>query len=166
MLAVAILLLYATFFAAVAHNDHLALWGVFTGAVHGMLGGVIAGPGRTWIRACLTLSQRLESSTGCGRRDVVTFGGTGSSSAVAAPRARARHQRLPVRAASSSGRAVRQRWTRRVCKERRPAQGVGSSCSRRGSRRPDRRTSDPTTALMSEPAKMPTLAWSVSDAAS
>ena len=43
VLAVAIALLYATFFAAVAHNDHLAVWGVFTGAVHGMLGGVVVG---------------------------------------------------------------------------------------------------------------------------
>jgi hypothetical protein len=42
-LAIAIALLYATFFAAVAHNDHLAWWGVFAGAVHGLLGGIVVG---------------------------------------------------------------------------------------------------------------------------
>jgi hypothetical protein len=42
-LAIAIVLLYATFFAAVAHNDHLAWWGVFAGAVHGLLGGIVVG---------------------------------------------------------------------------------------------------------------------------
>jgi hypothetical protein len=36
-------LLYAAFFAAVAHNDHLALWGLFAGALHGLLGGVVVG---------------------------------------------------------------------------------------------------------------------------
>jgi hypothetical protein len=42
-LAVAIVLLYAAFFASVARNDHLALWGLFAGAVHGVLGGVVVG---------------------------------------------------------------------------------------------------------------------------
>jgi hypothetical protein len=42
-LAVGIVLLYATFFAAVAHNDHLVWWGLFAGAVHGLLGGIIVG---------------------------------------------------------------------------------------------------------------------------
>lgn len=42
-LAVAIVLLFATFFSAVAHNDHLAWWGVFLGAIHGLLGGLVVG---------------------------------------------------------------------------------------------------------------------------
>jgi hypothetical protein len=42
-LAIAIVLLFATFFAAVAGNDHLAWWGIFTGAVHGLLGGLVVG---------------------------------------------------------------------------------------------------------------------------
>ena len=41
VLAVAIVLLYATFFAAVAGNGHLAWWGLFAGAVHGLLGGIV-----------------------------------------------------------------------------------------------------------------------------
>jgi hypothetical protein len=36
-------LLYAAFFAALARNDHLALWGLFAGAAHGLLGGVVVG---------------------------------------------------------------------------------------------------------------------------
>jgi hypothetical protein len=43
VLAVAIVLLYATFFQAVGHNDHLAWWGLLTGAVHGLLGGIVVG---------------------------------------------------------------------------------------------------------------------------
>lgn len=43
VLAVAIVLLYATFFQAVAHNDHLAWWGVLAGAIHGLLGGIVVG---------------------------------------------------------------------------------------------------------------------------
>ena len=39
------MLLYATFFQAVAHNDHLACWGVFAGAMHGLIGGIVVG---TW----------------------------------------------------------------------------------------------------------------------
>lgn len=73
-LAVAIVLLYATFFAAVAQNDHLAWWGVFAGAVHGVLGGVVVG-------AFVDLHPRMphpDPAPGVfyrhyGRRDVVTF---------------------------------------------------------------------------------------------
>jgi hypothetical protein len=73
-LAIAIVLLYATFFAAVARNDHLALWGLFTGAVHGLLGGVVVG-------AWPDLHPRMPDPVPApgvfyrhyGRRDVVTF---------------------------------------------------------------------------------------------
>lgn len=40
--AVGIVLLYATFFAAVG-NEHLLWWGVCAGAVHGALGGLVIG---------------------------------------------------------------------------------------------------------------------------
>ncbi|WP_219418654.1 hypothetical protein [Pseudonocardia nigra] len=43
VLAVAIVQLYAAFFAAVAHNDHLAWWGIVAGAIHGLLGGIVVG---------------------------------------------------------------------------------------------------------------------------
>ncbi|MDK3256625.1 hypothetical protein [Blastococcus capsensis] len=43
VLAIAIVLLYATFFQAVAHNDHLAWWGLLTGAIHGLVGGIVVG---------------------------------------------------------------------------------------------------------------------------
>lgn len=43
VLAIAIVLLYATFFLAVAHNDHLAWWGVLAGAIHGLIGGIVVG---------------------------------------------------------------------------------------------------------------------------
>lgn len=43
VLAIAIVLLYATFFQAVAHNDHLAGWGVLAGAIHGLIGGIVVG---------------------------------------------------------------------------------------------------------------------------
>ena len=74
LLAVAIVLLYATFFAAVAHNDHLALWGVFAGAVHAALGGVVVG-------AWPDLDPRMPHPVPApgvfyrhyGRRDVLTF---------------------------------------------------------------------------------------------
>ncbi len=74
MLAVAVVLLYATFFAAVARNDHLALWGLFAGAVHGLLGGVVVG-------AFPDLHPRMPDPMPApgvfyrhyGRRDVVTF---------------------------------------------------------------------------------------------
>jgi hypothetical protein len=73
-LAVAIVLLYATFFAAVARNDHLALWGLFAGAVHGLLGGVVVG-------AFPDLHPRMPDPVPApgvfyrhyGRREVVTF---------------------------------------------------------------------------------------------
>ncbi len=73
-LAVAIVLLYATFFAAVARNDHLAVWGLFAGAVHGLLGGVVVG-------AWPDLHPRMPDPVPApgvfcrhyGRRDVVTF---------------------------------------------------------------------------------------------
>lgn len=40
--AVGIVLLYATFFAAVG-NDHLLWWGLLAGALHGALGGLVIG---------------------------------------------------------------------------------------------------------------------------
>lgn len=43
VLAVAIVLLYAMFFATVADNDNLAWWGILAGTVHGLLGGVVIG---------------------------------------------------------------------------------------------------------------------------
>jgi hypothetical protein len=74
IVAVAIVLLYATFFAAVARNDHLAVWGLFAGAVHGLLGGVVVG-------AFPDLHPRMPNPVPApgvfyrhyGRRDVVTF---------------------------------------------------------------------------------------------
>ncbi len=42
LLAAVIVLLFSLFFAAVG-NDHLAWWGLFAGAVHGVLGGVVVG---------------------------------------------------------------------------------------------------------------------------
>jgi hypothetical protein len=73
-LAVAIVLLYATFFAAIARNDHLAAWGLFAGAVHGLLGGVVVG-------AFPDLHPRMPDPLPApgvfyrhyGRRDVLTF---------------------------------------------------------------------------------------------
>lgn len=73
-LAVAIVLLYASFFAAVARNDHLAWWGIFAGAVHGLLGGVVVG-------AFVDLHPRMPDDVPApgvfyrhyGRRDVLTF---------------------------------------------------------------------------------------------
>ncbi len=63
-LTVAIVLLYATFFQAVAHNDHLAWWGLLAGAVHGMLGGIVVG---AWPdlhpETCPTRSRRPACST-------------------------------------------------------------------------------------------------------
>jgi hypothetical protein len=74
VVAVVIVLLYATFFAAVARNDHLAVWGLFTGAVHGLLGGLVVG-------AFPDLHPRMPNPVPApgvfyrhyGRRDVVTF---------------------------------------------------------------------------------------------
>jgi hypothetical protein len=73
-LAVSIVLLFATFFAAVADNDNLAWWGLFAGAVHGLLGGVVVG-------AFVDLHPRMPDPVPApgvfyrhyGRRDVVTF---------------------------------------------------------------------------------------------
>jgi hypothetical protein len=73
-LAIAIVLLYAAFFAAVARNDHLALWGLFAGVVHGLLGGVVVG-------AFEDLHPRMPHEVPApgvfyrhyGRRDVLTF---------------------------------------------------------------------------------------------
>ena len=74
MLAVAIVLLYATFFAAVARNDHLALWGVFAGAVHGLLGGVVVG---AWPDLHPQMPHKVPPPgvfyRHYGRRDVLTF---------------------------------------------------------------------------------------------
>ena len=43
LLAVAIAPVYSTSFAVVAGNDQLAAWGVLTGALHAVPGGVVAG---------------------------------------------------------------------------------------------------------------------------
>ncbi len=73
VLAVAIVLLYATFFAAVG-NDHLAWWGVFAGAVHGLLGGVVVG---AWPDLHPDMPQRIPAPgvfyRHYGRHDVVQF---------------------------------------------------------------------------------------------
>ncbi len=73
-LAVAIVLQYAVFFAAVASNDHLAWWGIFAGAIHGLLGGVVVG-------SFVDLHPRMPHEVPApgvfyrhyGRRDVFTF---------------------------------------------------------------------------------------------
>jgi hypothetical protein len=73
-LAIAIVLLFATFFATVAGNDNLAWWGVFAGAVHGLLGGLVVG-------AFVDLHPRMPDPVRApgvfyrhyGRRDVMTF---------------------------------------------------------------------------------------------
>jgi hypothetical protein len=101
LLAVAIVLLYATFFSAIAGNDHLALWGVLTGAVHGVLGGVVVG-------AWPDLHPHMPHETPApgvfyrhyGRRDVLTFvGGHLAFGAIAATLYAALHQGLPATAA-------------------------------------------------------------------
>ncbi len=73
-LAVAIVLLYATFFSAVARNNHLAAWGLFAGAVHGLLGGVVVGP---WPALHPPMPEPVPAPgvfyRHYGRRDVVTF---------------------------------------------------------------------------------------------
>ncbi len=73
VLAVAIVLLYTTFFAAVG-NDHLALYGVFAGAVHALLGGVVVG---AWVDLHPRMPDPLPAPgvfyRHYGRRDVVTF---------------------------------------------------------------------------------------------
>lgn len=73
LLAVAIVLMYSTFFAAVG-NDHLAWWGVFAGAVHGALGGIVIG---AWADLHPGIPSRLAAPgvfyRHYGRRDVITF---------------------------------------------------------------------------------------------
>lgn len=74
VLAIGIVLLYATFFAAVADNDHLAWWGVVAGAVHGLLGGVVVG---AWVDLHPEMPDPKPAPgvfyRHCGRRDVVSF---------------------------------------------------------------------------------------------
>lgn len=73
VLAVAIVLLYSTFFAALG-NNHLAWWGIVAGAVHGALGGVVVG---AWSDLHPDIPARLAPPgvfyRHYGRRDVVTF---------------------------------------------------------------------------------------------
>lgn len=100
VLAVGIVLLYATFFAAVAHNDHLALWGLFAGVVHAALGGVVVG-------AWPDLDPRMPHVVPApgvfyrhyGRRDVLTFlGGHLWFGVLAATLYAVLHQAVPVAA--------------------------------------------------------------------
>lgn len=74
LLAAAIVLLYATFFEAVAENDHLLWWGVFAGAVHGALGGLVVG---AWADLHPAVPEKLPAPgvfyRHYGRRDVLTF---------------------------------------------------------------------------------------------
>jgi hypothetical protein len=73
-LAIAIVLLFATFFAAVAGNDHLAWWGVFAGVVHGLLGGLVVGAfGDLHPRMPDPVSAPGVFYRHYGRRDVITF---------------------------------------------------------------------------------------------
>lgn len=73
-LAVGIVLLYATFFAAVARNDHLALWGIFAGGVHAALGGIVVG---AWPDLHPEMPDGVPAPgvfyRHYGRRDVLTF---------------------------------------------------------------------------------------------
>lgn len=73
LLAVAIVLLYSTFFLAVG-NDHLAWWGAVAGAVHGGLGGVVVG---AWPDLHPGIPDRVAAPgvfyRHYGRRDVITF---------------------------------------------------------------------------------------------
>lgn len=73
LLAVAIVLLYSMVFAAMG-NDHLAWWGIFAGAVHGALGGVVVG---AWSDLHPDIPTRLAAPgvfyRHYGRRDVMTF---------------------------------------------------------------------------------------------
>ncbi|MFE0824440.1 hypothetical protein [Streptomyces sp. NPDC058847] len=64
LLAVAIMFVYVMFFATVAGNDHLLWWGLLAGAIHGALGGVVVGPGRTCTRRFLGASGSPGCSTG------------------------------------------------------------------------------------------------------
>jgi hypothetical protein len=70
--AILIVLLYATFFAGVG-NDHLFLWGLFAGFVHGVLGGLVIG---AWSDPHPDIPERLPAPgvfyRDYGRRDVIT----------------------------------------------------------------------------------------------
>jgi hypothetical protein len=101
VLAVAIVLLYAAFFAAVARNDHLALWGVFAGAVHAALGGLVVG---AWIDLHPQMPDQVPPPgvfyRHYGRRDVLTFlGGHLWFGAVAGALYAVLHRSLPAAAA-------------------------------------------------------------------
>jgi hypothetical protein len=71
--AVLIVLLYSTFFAA-AGNDHLLWWGLFAGAVHGGLGGLVIG---AWSDLHPDIPERLKAPgvfyRHYGVRDAITF---------------------------------------------------------------------------------------------
>jgi len=73
LLAVGIVLLYATFFAAVG-NDHLAWWGAVAGAVHGGLGGIVVG---AWSDLHPGIPEQVPAPgvfyRHYGHRDVITF---------------------------------------------------------------------------------------------
>ena len=73
VVAILIVLLYSTFFAAVG-NDHLLWWGLFAGAVHGGLGGVVIG---AWSDLHPDIPERLPTPgvfyRHYGAPDVVTF---------------------------------------------------------------------------------------------
>jgi hypothetical protein len=73
VLAVSIVLMYSTFFLAVG-NDHLAWWGMFAGAVHGALGGVVVG---AWPDVHPGVPDRVPPPgvfyRHYGHRDVITF---------------------------------------------------------------------------------------------
>lgn len=71
--AILIVLLYSTFFAALG-NDHLLWWGLFAGAVHGALGGLVIG---AWSDLHPDIPERLPAPgvfyRHYGVRDMVTF---------------------------------------------------------------------------------------------
>ncbi len=71
--AILIVLLYSSFFAAVG-NDRLLWWGLFAGAVHGALGGLVIG---AWADLHPDIPERLPAPgvfyRHYGARDVVTF---------------------------------------------------------------------------------------------
>lgn len=71
--AILIVLLYSAFFAAVG-NDHLLWWGLFAGAVHGALGGLVIG---AWCDLHPDIPDRLAAPgvfyRHYGVRDVLTF---------------------------------------------------------------------------------------------
>jgi hypothetical protein len=72
--AVLIVLLYSAFFAGVA-EDHLLWWGMFAGAVHGAIGGLVIG---AWSDLHPDIPERLTAPgvfyRHYGARDAVTFG--------------------------------------------------------------------------------------------